>query len=89
MIEENGRFSIERMELTNPAPWLKSAGQAIPEWIIHVRAAMEGIFTGQFGNEVTHDMFQRLIKQLWDKRELLETKYREKIQFFVVLKRKA
>ncbi|KAK7308649.1 hypothetical protein VNO77_42269 [Canavalia gladiata] len=88
VIEMNGRFSIERMELTDPAPWLKRTGQVIPEWIIHVRAALEAIFTKQFGNEVTHEMFQRLTKHLLEKCELLETKYRDKIQFFVVLKRK-
>ncbi|TKY69217.1 S-adenosylmethionine-dependent methyltransferase [Spatholobus suberectus] len=83
LIEMNGRFSIERMELTNPAPWLKSIDEVIPEWIIHVRAAMEAIFTRQFGYEVAHEMFQRLTKQLSDKCELLETKYRDKIQFLL------
>ncbi|XP_027361372.1 farnesoic acid carboxyl-O-methyltransferase-like [Abrus precatorius] len=87
LIEMNSRFSIERMELTNPAPWLKSTAQVIPEWIIHVRAAMEAIFIRHFGNEVTHEMFQRLTKHMLDKSEMLEAKYRDKIQFFVVLKR--
>ncbi|KAK7310139.1 hypothetical protein RJT34_07439 [Clitoria ternatea] len=87
LIEVNGRFSIERMELTNPAPWLKSPTQVVPEWVMHVRAAMEAIFTRHFGKEVTHEMFQRLTKQLLDKRDLLETKYRDKTQFFAVLKR--
>ncbi|XP_061359794.1 loganic acid O-methyltransferase-like [Gastrolobium bilobum] len=88
MIEVNGQFSIERMELTNPAPWLKSISHTIPECISHMRAAMDGIFTRQFGNEVTNEMFQRLIKHLSDKSELLNTKYRDKTQFFIVLKRK-
>ncbi|XP_061371832.1 loganic acid O-methyltransferase-like [Gastrolobium bilobum] len=89
VIEANGQFSIERMELTDPSPWLKgTCSHIIPEFIIHIRAAMEGIFTRQFGNEVTNEMFQRLIKLLSDKSELLDTKYRDKTQFFVVLKRK-
>ncbi|KAK7407699.1 hypothetical protein VNO78_09718 [Psophocarpus tetragonolobus] len=88
VIEMNGEFNIERMELTNPAPWLKSMNQVIPEWIIHVRAVMEAIFTRQFGNEVTHEMFQRLTKELSEKSELVETKHRDKIQILVVLKRK-
>ncbi|BAT98858.1 hypothetical protein VIGAN_10021200 [Vigna angularis var. angularis] len=87
VIEKNGRFSIERMELTDPAPWLKNMDQVIPQWILHVRAAMEPIFTTQFGDQATHQMFQRLTKQLLDKRQLLETKYREKIQLFLVLKK--
>ncbi|QCD98813.1 jasmonate O-methyltransferase [Vigna unguiculata] len=87
VIEKNGRFSIERMELTDPAPWLKSMEQVIPEWILHVRAAMEPIFITQFGNQATHQMFQRLTKQLLDKRHLLQTKYRDKIQLFLVLKK--
>ncbi|KAE9605282.1 putative loganate O-methyltransferase [Lupinus albus] len=88
LVETNGRFSIERMELTNPAPWLKSIRQIIPEWTFHVRASMEGTFTRQFGNEVTHEMFQRLIKQLTQNIELLETKLWDMTQLFVVLKRK-
>ncbi|XP_047168376.1 loganic acid O-methyltransferase-like [Vigna umbellata] len=87
VIEKNGRFSIERMELTDPAPWLKNMDQVIPQWILHVRAAMEPIFTTRFGDQATHQMFQRLTKQLLDKRQLLETKYREKIQLFLVLRK--
>ncbi|KAL9324881.1 hypothetical protein ACSQ67_005526 [Phaseolus vulgaris] len=88
VIEKNGRFSIERMELTDPAPWLKSMDQVIPEWILHVRAAMEPLFITHFGNQPTHQMFQRLTKHLLDKSQLLETKYRDKIQLFLVLKKK-
>jgi len=88
VVERNGRFSIERMELTNPIPGLKSIEKVIPDWIIHVRVVMEAIFSRHFGNEVTHEMFQRLTKHLLDKREVLETKYRDKIQLFVVLQRK-
>jgi len=88
LIEKNGRFNIERMELTNPAPWIKSIGDVIPDWIIHVRAAMEAIFIKHFESKITHEMFQCLTNQLMDKCELMETKYRDKIQFFLVLKRK-
>ncbi|CAJ1932690.1 unnamed protein product [Sphenostylis stenocarpa] len=75
VVEKNGRFSIERMELTNPVPWLKSMEKVIPDWIIHVRVVMEAIFTSHIGEEVTHEMFQRLTKHVLDKREVLETKY--------------
>lgn len=89
VVQMNGRFSIERMELTNPAPWLKSTRQlVISEFVAHVRASLEAIFTRHFGNEATHKMFQRLIEHLSDNRDLLEKKYRDKIQLFVVLKRK-
>ncbi|KOM46250.1 hypothetical protein LR48_Vigan06g155600 [Vigna angularis] len=87
-VERNGRFNIERMELTNPVPWLKNIEKVIPDWIIHVRVVMEAIFSRHFGNEVTHQMFQRLTKHMLDKLEILETKYRDKVQLLVVLQKK-
>ncbi|KAG6707877.1 hypothetical protein I3842_06G053900 [Carya illinoinensis] len=44
LVERNGYFSIERMELTNPATWLGSSPIDIQAWMTHVRAVMEGIF---------------------------------------------
>lgn len=86
LIEGNGYFSIERMELTNPATWLKGPVD-IRTWIMHVRAAMEGMFMKHFGREIMDEMFERLISNLADHSVQLESRCGQKGQLFVVLKR--
>ena len=63
LVEKNGYFSIERMELTNPATVLEGPID-IRAWIMHVRAAMEGMFTKHFARETMDEIFERLIKKL-------------------------
>ncbi|XP_022146823.1 probable S-adenosylmethionine-dependent methyltransferase At5g38100 [Momordica charantia] len=89
LVEENGEFSIERMELTDPTTWVKGNIDT-QEWVSHVRAAMEGIFTKHFGDNlnIIDQMFQRVIKKLEHHREDINSKLHEKVQLFVVLKRK-
>jgi hypothetical protein len=87
LIEGNGYFSIERMELTNPpATWLKGPVD-IRTWIMHVTAAMEGIFMEHFGREIMDEMFERLIAKLSHFSAYLESRSQEKVQLFLVLKR--
>lgn len=85
-MERNGFFSIERMELNDPAAWLKRRIN-IPEWVVHVRAAMEKSFSKHFGREVPDELFDRLTKKLGKFSDELELKYREKTLLLVVLKR--
>ncbi|KAJ6726188.1 METHYLTRANSFERASES SUPERFAMILY PROTEIN putative-RELATED [Salix purpurea] len=86
IVERNGFFSIERMELNDPAAWLKRRIN-IPEWVVHVRAAMEKSFSKHFGREVPDELFDRLTKKLGKLSDELELKYREKTLLLVVLKR--
>lgn len=88
LVEENGNFSIERMELTAPTTWLQVPID-IKEWINHVRAATEAIFTQHFGNDlnIIDQMFERVIPKLEDHHEEINSKLHEKVQLFVVLKR--
>ncbi|KAF5442835.1 hypothetical protein F2P56_035453 [Juglans regia] len=89
LVERNGYFSIERMELTNPATWLGSGPIDIRAWMMHVRAAMEGIFTEHFSRpEIIDQMFQQMTEKLSDCSEDLKSRSQEKVQLFVVLKRK-
>ncbi|KAI4357513.1 hypothetical protein L6164_001456 [Bauhinia variegata] len=89
LVEENGYLNIERMELTDPAPWLTHKSHlSVTSFITHVRAALEGTIARHFGDEITDEMFQRLVKQISIKIDELVSKYREKTQLFVVLKRK-
>ncbi|KAJ6689520.1 hypothetical protein OIU85_005885 [Salix viminalis] len=86
IVERNGFFSIERMELNDPAAWLKRRIN-IPEWVVHVRAAMQKSFSKHFGREVPDELFDRLAKKLGKFSDELELKYREKTLLLVVLKR--
>lgn len=86
IVERNGFFNVERMELNDPAAWLKRRIN-IPEWVVHVRAAMEESFRQHFGGEVLDEFFDRLTKKLSKFSDELELKYREKTLLLVVLKR--
>ncbi|XP_038892911.1 loganic acid O-methyltransferase-like [Benincasa hispida] len=88
LIEENGNFSIERMELTAPTTWLQGPIDT-REWINHIRAAMEGIFTQHFGHDlnIIDQLFERVIQKLEYHYEEINSNLHEKVQLFVVLKR--
>ncbi|KAK4596889.1 hypothetical protein RGQ29_014788 [Quercus rubra] len=87
LVEQNGYFSIERMELTNPVPSLEGPID-IRAWIMHLRAATEGVFIKHFGREAIDEIFKRLIKKLSNYSELLNSRTNVKVQLFAVLKRK-
>ncbi|KAG7031497.1 putative S-adenosylmethionine-dependent methyltransferase, partial [Cucurbita argyrosperma subsp. argyrosperma] len=88
LVEQNGQFSIERMELTAPTTWIEGSVDT-REWIDHIRAAMEGIFTNHFGNDpnIIHQIFERVTHKLEPYNEEVNSKLHEKVQLFVVLKR--
>lgn len=86
LIERNGCFSIERMELTDPSAWLTGPIN-MEEWVKHIRAAMEGIFIKHFEKvEAIDEMFKRLTSKLVENSDLLESGYR-RTQLFITLKR--
>ena len=88
LVEKNGCFSIERLELAKPSSWLKDSVD-VQDWITHVRAAMEGIFIKHFRSvEAVDEMFKRLTKKHLDHSQLLPEWCDKEIQLFVVLKRK-
>ncbi|XP_062114640.1 loganic acid O-methyltransferase-like [Humulus lupulus] len=87
LVERNGCFSIERLELSKPSSWLKHPVD-IPAWMKHVRAAMEGNFIQHFGSKVVVDqLFTRLTKTHLDHSQMLQYWCNQKVQLFVVLKR--
>nr|QTZ19491.1 putative S-adenosylmethionine-dependent methyltransferase At5g38100 [Bixa orellana] len=87
LLEKNGQFSIERMELTNPATWLDGPVD-IPVWVMHVRAAMEGMFAKHFGSQIVDEMFSRLSKKLLEHSDQVQSGYWERTQLFLILTRK-
>lgn len=88
LVEKNGCFSMERMELSNPAAWLKGPID-IRQWVMHIRAAMEGMFARHFGShEVLDQILQRSAQKLSDQSDLVNSRCHEKTQLLAVLKRK-
>lgn len=87
LVERNGCFTIERLELSKPSSWLEGAID-IPVWMMHARAAMEGNFVRHFGSmEVVDQVFTRLTKKHLDHCDMLQHWCNQKVQFLVVLKR--
>ncbi|GLU02669.1 hypothetical protein SLE2022_199100 [Rubroshorea leprosula] len=87
LVEKNGHFSIERLELTNTAPQLDGPID-IPAWVMHVRAAMEEMFTTHFEDEIIEEMFNRLANKLLELSDEVESRFWKRIQLLLVLMRK-
>ncbi|KAI3431213.1 uncharacterized protein J3R85_007945, partial [Psidium guajava] len=87
IVERDGSFSIEAIDLANPSPWLTGPVD-MQEWTDHVRAAMEPLFATQFRNQaVVDEIFDRLVRKLVERSREVESSYREKIQLYVILRR--
>ncbi|XP_057804902.1 loganic acid O-methyltransferase-like [Salvia miltiorrhiza] len=89
VIEKNGCFMIERMELTDPRSKVDGAID-VGSLIMHMRAGMEGIFTTHFGDSVVDRMFAKASAKAQEMSHLLESTYHQSsaTQLFLVLKRK-
>ncbi|XP_022775870.1 farnesoic acid carboxyl-O-methyltransferase-like [Durio zibethinus] len=87
LVEKNGHFSVESLELTNPASSVDGPVD-INAWVTHVRAAMEGMFTKHFSSDTIDEMFDRLTKKLSKFSDQVESGYKERTQLLVVLIRK-
>ena len=81
LVEKNGSFSIERIELIPLAANAILFGVEI--WLKHLRAVWEEILKRHFGNAIIDELFERLREKAKDSSE----KIVEKFQLFVVLKR--
>lgn len=89
VIEKNGNFKIEKMESLLAASALKGRPINIPEWVAHIRAAMEGNFTRHFGSEnIVDEIFQRLTEKFIALSEGLEGTRKFSTSLLLVLKRK-
>lgn len=87
LIGQNGNFILERMELYDPATCLDDPLDT-RLWMMHIRAAMGPYFIKHFGNEFMDEFFERLVKMLNQNSDLISSRCHEKVQLFVVLKRK-
>ncbi|XP_038994259.1 loganic acid O-methyltransferase-like [Hibiscus syriacus] len=86
-VEKNGQFSIEILELINSAS-LTNGRVDIKAWVVHVRAAMEGMFIQNFSSDIDDEMFDRLTKKLFMFSERVDSGYKDRNQLLVVLIRK-
>ncbi|XP_030551501.1 loganic acid O-methyltransferase-like [Rhodamnia argentea] len=88
LVTKNGNFTIEAMELTNPSPNMIGPID-VRGWMVHVRAAMEGMLAKHFDKNTIAELFNRLVRKLSGEcSQELEASYREGIQLFTVLKRR-
>ncbi|GFZ21295.1 S-adenosyl-L-methionine-dependent methyltransferases superfamily protein [Actinidia rufa] len=60
LVQSNGCFSIESMELTDPLSKIVCPLN-IRALVMHLRAALEGIFTKHFGSEIIDELFERTL----------------------------
>ncbi|KAI3854628.1 hypothetical protein MKX03_005224 [Papaver bracteatum] len=86
-VENNGCFSIERMETTLvPSSVMDIAASNIAEiYSDHVRAVGEGIMKEYFGNDITEKLFELYPKKLADSLSMLASG--KSTLLFVLLKR--
>lgn len=87
VVEKNGCFSIERIELTYPKSKLVDEADA-KTLMINLRAALEGLFTNHFGSDITEEAFTRTILKSDEISAWMKTNYKKACQIFVALKRK-
>ncbi|CAK9177073.1 LAMT/FAMT [Ilex paraguariensis] len=87
LVEKNGCFSIEKLELTEPRSKMETAFN-VPALIMHLRAGMEEVFAQHFGREIIHELFERTSQKHEAISHQLESSYMKGTQLFVVLKRK-
>ncbi|XP_059649235.1 loganic acid O-methyltransferase-like isoform X1 [Cornus florida] len=87
LVEKDGRFSIQRMELMEHSSKINAPvdGQTL---ILHLRASMEGIFTKHFGHDIVDKMFEQAFKKTAELSCVLESTNTIKAKLFLVLMRK-
>ncbi|KAI8022375.1 Loganic acid O-methyltransferase [Camellia lanceoleosa] len=88
LVEKNGCFSIERMELTNPAAKTDGPSINIPALIMHLRAGFEAVFTKHFGKKIVEELFERTLNKSAEISSQFEASLKNGSQLFLVLKRK-
>ncbi|KAM3218010.1 loganic acid O-methyltransferase [Capsicum annuum] len=82
VVEKNGCFSIEKLEIT-----CLQCNIDAKSFIIHIRAGFEGIFTKHFGSKITYEIFERTLGKIEEIEAWLETEYYKTTrQLFMVLK---
>ncbi|XP_059281477.1 loganic acid O-methyltransferase-like isoform X1 [Lycium ferocissimum] len=87
VVERNGCFSIERIELTSLKSKLVDEADA-KILMINLRAALEGVLINQFGSKIGKEACERTILKSEEISAWMKANYETTCQLFVVLKRK-
>ncbi|KAK9925786.1 hypothetical protein M0R45_023051 [Rubus argutus] len=85
-VELNGCFRIEGMEVLPDVSTL-NVTETAPSIVLHIRAATEGLFKQQFGEEILDELFDLYCKNLVEQHYIFKST--KAINFLAVLKRKA
>ncbi|CAA7058241.1 unnamed protein product [Microthlaspi erraticum] len=90
LVEKNGCFTVESMELMDPTAWLKRPMNVedVQQWMVCIKATMGSLFINHFGDHLLNDIFDRLTAKLAGLTEKIESSYRKKVMLFFALKRK-
>ncbi|XP_068306924.1 loganic acid O-methyltransferase-like [Pyrus communis] len=83
VVEQNGCFSIERME---HLPHMNVDDSVLTNFASHLRAILEGLIKQHFGEGILDELFDLYSTKLEQQRFMIESG--RTIQFFVALKRK-
>ncbi|XP_028098560.1 probable S-adenosylmethionine-dependent methyltransferase At5g38780 [Camellia sinensis] len=87
LVERNGCFSIERMEVSNTRPQ-NDGPPIVPAILTHYRVGLEGIFTKHFGSNIVDELLEQTLNKSAEISSMLESSCVEGAQLFLVLKRK-
>ncbi|XP_019258619.1 PREDICTED: probable S-adenosylmethionine-dependent methyltransferase At5g38100 [Nicotiana attenuata] len=87
VVERNGCFSIERIELTYPQSKLVDEADA-KSLMSNLRAVLEGVFINHFGSKIADEAFSRTILKSEEISAWMKANYEKPCQLFVALKRK-
>ncbi|CAL2262357.1 unnamed protein product [Prunus armeniaca] len=85
-VEQNGYFSIERLEYLPRVPVDDTVSEQLAS---HLRAALEGLIEQQFGEEILDELFDRYRKKVEEQLSILEIESGKPTHFLAALKRKA
>ncbi|KAH0976001.1 hypothetical protein GBA52_017900 [Prunus armeniaca] len=85
-VEQNGFFSIERLEYLPRVPVDDTVSEQLAS---HLRAALEGLIEQQFGEEILDELFDRYRKKVEEQLSILEIESGKPTHFLAALKRKA
>ncbi|CAL5400061.1 unnamed protein product [Camellia sinensis] len=85
LVERNGCFSIERMEVSDTRP--KNDGPPnLPAILMHYRVILKGIFTKHFGSKIFDELLERTLNKSTEISSILESSCVKGTQLFLVLK---
>ncbi|PSS13375.1 S-adenosylmethionine-dependent methyltransferase [Actinidia chinensis var. chinensis] len=87
LVHNNGHFSIERMEITDPRSMIDFP-ITIPALIMHFMSGFESVFTEHFGGEIIDELFERTLGKSDEISSRFASSYNKGTTLFLVLKRK-